>query len=448
MSTLSRYVAMAAHPEQLGVCVSCDTDDQSMSATVDARLDQVLASTAWHRIFRSPNKTKVEACNANMSEIDWDWQIVVLVSDDMIPQLKGWDDVIRNYMLARYPTTSGILWFNDGFQGEKLNTLSIYGRAMYAELGYIYHPEYKSLFCDTELTDRCRGDLVNRTTYIPYCIIRHEHPLTGYAQNVDALYHHNQTFWNDDMYTYIRRKTYAYDMAFLIATIPGREGSLQKLLQSIHEKIARIAPTLRYIVNLGFDNKEMPIGDKRERMIQVSTAKYSAFIDDDDEITDAYIEDMAAMIAQNCNVMRLRGVLHDYTFTHSIEAKLSETMAVGNEFRRPPNHLNPMMTDVAKLVRYKTNLSRGEDLDWTIRMAKAGFLVREYTSDPSRMHYIYNMRETVSDAALVFQRATSYDQMLSMVWTAQGPRVPDAAPPPQAFSVPVLRLTSRGFVSR
>jgi hypothetical protein len=447
VTTLSRYVALSAHPEQLGVCVSCDTDDTSMSTTVEDRLHQVLGSTAWHRIFRSSNKTKIEACNANMSEIDWDWQIVVLVSDDMIPQLKGWDDVIRNHMIARYPDTNGILWFNDGFQGEKLNTLSIYGRAMYNELGHIYSPEYKSLFCDTELTDRCRGDLAHRTTYIPYCIIRHEHPGTGYVQNMDALYQHNQRFWNDDMYTYIRRKTYPYDMTFLIATIPGREGSLQRLIQSIREKMGRIAPGLRYEIRLGFDNKEMTIGDKRERLIKASTGKYSAFIDDDDEITDEYIEDMSAMISQNCHVMRLRGKLHQYTFTHTVDAKLSERMAIGDEFRRPPNHLNPMLTDVAKLVRFK-DASRGEDLDWTIRMAKSGFLVQEYKSDPSRLHYIYNMRESVSETALVFQRATSYDEMLSMVWTSQGPRVPDAVPPPQAFSVPILRLTSRGFVSR
>ncbi len=443
VTTLSRYVALAAHPEQLGVCVSCDTDDTSMSATVEARLQQVLASTAWHRIFRSPNKTKIEACNANMSEIDWDWQIVVLVSDDMIPQLKGWDDVIRNHMLARYPDTNGILWFNDGFQGDKLNTLSIYGRAMYNELGYIYHPDYKSLFCDTELTDRCKGDLANRTTYIPYCIIRHEHPGTGYAQNMDALYQHNQRFWSTDMYTYIRRKTYPFDISFLVPTIPGRDASLQRLLQSIHEKMGRIAPGLRYEIRLGFDNKEASVGRKRDNLLQASKGKYSAFVDDDDEITDAYIEDLAETIKGNYHVMRLRGTVQQYTFTHSIAVKLNEPMARGNDFFRPPNHLNPMLTDVAKLVRFK-DASRGEDLDWTMRMANAGFLTSEYTSDPSRIHYIYNMRETIKPENVAFQRQTTYEAMLSAVWRSGDP-APVAQP---TVSVPILRLSSRGFVSR
>lgn len=414
-----------------------------MSATVEARLQQVLASTAWHRIFRSPNKTKIEACNANMSEIDWDWQIVVLVSDDMIPQLKGWDDVIRNHMLARYPGTNGILWFNDGFQGDKLNTLSIYGRAMYNELGYIYHPDYKSLFCDTELTDRCKGDLADRTTYIPYCIIRHEHPGTGYAQNMDALYQHNQRFWSTDMYTYIRRKTYPFDISFLIPTIPGRDASLQRMMQSIHERMGRIAPNLRYEIRLGFDNKEASVGRKRDNLLQASKGKYSAFVDDDDEITDAYIEDLAETIRGNFHVMRLRGTVQQYTFTHSIAVKLNEPMARGNDFFRPPNHLNPMLTDVAKLVRFK-DASRGEDLDWTMRMANVGFLTSEYTSDLSRIHYIYNMRETIKPENVAFQRQTTYEAMLSAIWRSGDP-APVAQP---TVSVPILRLSSRGFVSR
>ncbi len=441
VTTLSRYVALAAHPEQLGVCVSCDTDDTSMSATVEARLHQVLGPTAWHQIVRSPNKSKIEACNANMSEIDWDWQIVVLVSDDMIPQMKGWDDVIRTHMLARYPDTNGILWFNDGFQGEKLNTLSIYGRAMYNELGYIYHPDYKSLFCDTELTDRCRGDLADRTMYIPYCIIRHEHPGTGYSQNMDTLYQHNQRFWSTDMHTYIRRKTYPFDISFLVPTIPGRDASLQRLLQSIHERMGRIAPSLRYEIRLGFDNREASVGRKRDNLLQASKGKYSAFVDDDDEITDAYIEDLAETIKGNYHVMRLRGTVQQYTFTHSLAVKLTEPMARGNEFVRPPNHLNPMLTDVAKLIRFK-DASRGEDLDWTMRMATSGFLRSEYTSDPSRIHYIYHMREPIKPENVEFQRRTTYDAMLSAVWRSGDP------PAQPTVSVPILRLSSRGFVSR
>jgi hypothetical protein len=378
-----------------------------------------------------------------MNEIDWNWDIVVLVSDDMIPQLKGWDDVIRTHMTVRFPDTNGILWFNDGHQGDNLNTLCVFGRTMYESFGYIYHPDYKSLFCDTELTDLCKGELASKCMYFPYCIIRHEHPGTGYAQNMDALYDRNQKYWNEDMYTYIRRKKYEYNISFLIPTIAGREKSLVRLTDSIHEKMARLAPHLRYTINLSFDNREISVGIKRQKLIQESKAKYSAFIDDDDEITDAYIEDMYKMIQESYPVMRLRGRIDPYTFTHSLENTLKGAMARGEVFLRPPNHLNPMMTDVAKLVHYRDAL-RGEDLDWTIRMARTGFLTSEYRSDDSRIHYIYNMGDRkVDPGSITFQENTSYETMLSVVWTPTGAQVPTPQPPPSK-----LRLTSRGFVSK
>lgn len=445
---LRRYVSLAAHPEQMGIAVSCDEDDASMRAPTD--LEKVLAKCEWSRIFYAPNTCKIQACNANMGEIDYPWDIVVLVSDDMIPQIRGYDDVLRNHMRATFPDTDGILWFNDGHQAEKLNTLTILGRRMYERLGHLYEPEYKSLFCDTEFTDRCKGDLASKCFYSPFVLIRHEHPGTGYAQNMDPLYAKNQTYWNQDMYTYIRRKQYPFHWSALIATIPGREDSLRRLTESIHEKVKRIAPEMTYEIRLAFDNREQSIGLKRETLLQAAKGKYMSFLDDDDEITDAYIEDLWATVQGQFHVMRLRGEIAPYTFTHSVENKLTDQMARGDEFLRPPNHLNPMMTDVAKMFHFKDAV-RGEDLDWTIRLARIGFLSSEYRSDLGRIHYIYNMgSRKVDPGSLDFQKKTSYETMLSMVWTPTGPQVPAASLPPNSTGqprIPVLRLTSKGFVS-
>lgn len=440
MSTLSAYMKFANHPEHIGVAISCDEDDPSMSRNlVHEEIHRILRPTAWHRIFTSANKNKIEACNANIHEVTWEWDIVVLVSDDMIPQVQGYDDVIRAHMT---PDRNRILWFNDGHQGEKLNTLCIFGRAMYDHFGCLYNPEYKSLFCDTELTDLCKGELKSRCSYSSYCIIRHEHPGTGFAQNMDSLYQQNQKYWNEDMYTYIRRKTYAYDVSFLIPTIQGREKSLENLQTSIREKMSRLAPQLRYVINLAYDNRQISVGVKRQNLLQAAEGKYFAFVDDDDEITDAYVEDMAQAIQGSYPVMRLRGQIGPYTFTHSLENTVNGNMARGSVFLRPPNHLNPMMSDVGKLVHFK-DATRGEDLDWTLRMSRAGFLTHEYTPDDARIHYIYNMGDRKVDPnSLVFQQQTSYDTMLSMLLSPSGVGTPQ---PPHEQR---LRLTPRGFVSR
>jgi hypothetical protein len=445
ISTLSTYLRLATQKDKIGIAISCDDDDISMKRNlVQEELHRILAPAAWHRLFFGHSKSKIQACNADMELVDYPWDIVVLVSDDMIPQVSGWDDAIRNHMIARFPDTNGILWFNDGYQGEKLNTLCVYGRKMYQEFGHIYHPDYKSLFCDTELTDRCNTDLKDRCLYVPYCIIRHEHPGTGFAQNNDELYQHNQKFWIPDMMTYIRRKTYVYDWSVLIPTIPGRESKLQALLADIRERVSRIAPTLRLEICVDFDNRESSIGAKRQRLLHRAAGKYLSFIDDDDNITDAYVEDVVSMIGGNFHTMRLLGEMDGRRFMHSTSVKITDRMATSGDnpfFQRPPNHLNPMLSDIAKLIPFK-NATYGEDLDWTLSLYRSGFLQTEYRSE-DRVHYVYNLREPLNKYAIALQQTMEYEKMLSMIYTPAG-----RVQLPQPTSSPTLRLTARGFVSK
>ncbi len=409
---------------------------------------RVMKPCAYKQIFYSENKSKIQACNADMDRITYPWDIVILVSDDMIPRVKGYDDVIRNYMMSKFPDTDGILWFNDGYQEDRLNTLCVFGRKMYESFGYIYHPSYKSLFCDTELTDLCKTTLKNKTLYVPYCIIRHEHPGTGYAQNMDELYASNQRYWNDDMYTYISRKTYEYDWSVLIPTMPGREEGLRRLMDILYEKTKRLAPGLRMEICMDFDNRELSIGMKRQRLLDRAKGKYLSFIDDDDDITDAYIEDLWACIQGNYHTMRLRGQMRQYQFVHSVDVKLTDMMATKSDppyFQRPPNHLNPMLSDVAKLIKFK-NAVHGEDLDWTINLFKHKFLSHEYQSDASRIHYIYNLgTRTVHSEAINLQQNMSYEKMLELVFTPSGGTVPSAQPNQETTGI---RWTPRGFVSK
>jgi hypothetical protein len=411
---------------------------------VQEEIHTILRSTAWHRVFFGSNTSKIEACNANMSDIDWEWDIVVLVSDDMIPQIKGYDDVIRSHMMANFPKRDGILWFNDGHQGNNLNTLCIFGREFYNSQGYIYHPAYKSLFCDTELTDQCKGPLASKCVYVPYCIIRHEHPGTGFTDRNDALYQHNQKFWDEDMNTYINRKTYPFDWSVLIPTMPGRESGLQSLVSSIQEKCARLCPDLRVEFCLAFDNRESPIGAKRQELLEKAKGEYLSFIDDDDSITDAYVEDVAELVKSGYHTMRLRGNMSGYTFIHSTAITLAHPMVTLSDppiFQRPPNHLNPMMSDIAKLIPFQ-NAVHGEDIDWTVRLFKRGFLQTEYRSEDSRIHYNYNLgTRTIPARAIDVQRNTSFEDMVKLLLT------PADAPPAQPGPTR-LRLGPRGFVSK
>lgn len=444
---LNQYISLANRPDLIGVCVSCDQDDTTMTETsVQQSIKNITHRVAWCEIYYGSNTNKIEAVNADIQSISWPWEMVVIVSDDMVPQVKGYDDVLRSHMISKFPDTDGILWVNDGTQGDKLNTISIMGRKMYDSFGYLYHPSYKSLFCDTEFTDLCKGPLASKCTYIPYMLIRHEHPGTGFPHRNDALYMRNQIYWYPDMLTYISRKNYEYDWTIMIPTIVGRESTLYFLLETIQDRIKRICPSLKIEIRLSFDNREKKIGAKRQDLMMSAKGKYMSFIDDDDLVTDAYFEDALATIEGNYQVCRLRGQMNQYTFTHGIENKLDKPMCEGDVFLRPPNHLNILLTDIGNLFPFK-NAIRGEDLDWTIRLARSNFLQKQYTSDPSRIHYIYNLGgRTISNDIAETQRRTSYEEMLKMVWLDGNPTLPQSNDIGNRSNG--LRLSGRGFVSK
>jgi hypothetical protein len=231
----------------------------------------------------------------------------------------------------------------------------------------------------------------------------------------------------------------------MIPTIVGRESGLYSLIETIQERRKRICPSLKIEVRLSFDNREKKIGVKRQELLMSVKGKYMSFVDDDDLVTDAYFEDALATIQGNFHVCRLRGQMNQYTFTHSLENTLDKPMCEGDVFLRPPNHLNIMLSDVGKLFSFG-NAVRGEDLDWTIRLAKSSLLKTEYTSDHSRIHYIYNLgTRTIPPETAEMQRNTNYQTMLKMVWLDGGATLPTNESGNRSGG---LRLSSRGFVSK
>jgi hypothetical protein len=118
-----------------------------------------------------------------MNRIDYPWEIVVLVSDDMIPRSRDMmiSFAILCFLVFRTRTVSSGST-TDTRQTASTRCVST-GGAFYDRQGYIYHPSYKSLFCDTELTDLCRTDYKDICA-LTVCVlhIRHEHPGTGFAR--------------------------------------------------------------------------------------------------------------------------------------------------------------------------------------------------------------------------------------------------------------------------
>jgi len=180
--------------------ISLDADDVTMN-TVEMK--QYLDDQAGLVYYYGDNKSKVQAINADINKVS-EFDILVLMSDDMVPVVEGYDDIIAEHMTRYFNDLSGVLHYDDGRTGKELNTLSIMGYNLYKKWGYIYHPDYTSLWCDNEFQEA--SEKVGKAIYINQVVIRHV--WEKYLH--DPLHHRNDKFYDVDHAVFLARKAQGF----------------------------------------------------------------------------------------------------------------------------------------------------------------------------------------------------------------------------------------------
>lgn len=165
---LDKYYEFLDDVDNTRFIITCDLDDSNMN---NPKVKKKFTMYENLEVFYGESKSKIEAINSNIDDDDFD--IILLASDDMIPQMKGFDSKIKSDMKEKYSDTDGVLWYYDGYRKD-LNTLCILGKRYYKRFGYIYNPEYKSFYADNEFT--IVANILKKQTFIDLCIIKHYHP--------------------------------------------------------------------------------------------------------------------------------------------------------------------------------------------------------------------------------------------------------------------------------
>lgn len=142
--------AKATHDKWMSMAIT--QIDWQLSIDIDD--PQQNEYTSWSKTtLISGNKSAVDAINRGAQTIIG--EIVMVVSDDT-DCFHGWDEAILKIVEGK---KDWILKTQDGIQ-KWIITNPIMDRAYYNRFGYIYHPGYQHMFCDTELT--CVADLTGR----------------------------------------------------------------------------------------------------------------------------------------------------------------------------------------------------------------------------------------------------------------------------------------------
>lgn len=207
MKVFNMYRNMLSGKRDVSFLLSFDEDDATMNNTGIRNWLKSLGPKA--HIHFGHSKTKIEACNADLDKAP-EFDIILLASDDMIPVQEGYDDIICSDMEKHFPDTDGVLWYNDGLVGKKLNTLSIMGKKYFDRFGYMYHPEYESVYCDNEFME-C-SLMLGKCEYIDNVIVKHE--WVGMAEPHDPTHqkNHNVGFYQRDGQVLLTRRARNFDL--------------------------------------------------------------------------------------------------------------------------------------------------------------------------------------------------------------------------------------------
>jgi len=164
------------------ISLTLDTDDLVMNNedVVKRIYEYENVEIAWGK-----STSKVNAINRTMPDIEWD--ILVNLSDDQFFNIYGWDNIVRVEMETHFPDLDGYLHFKEKDSREALCVQTICGREYYKRFNYIYHPAYKSLFCDNH--QMIIAQMLKKYVYIPYELIVHKNPAyLEYGMERDELF--------------------------------------------------------------------------------------------------------------------------------------------------------------------------------------------------------------------------------------------------------------------
>jgi hypothetical protein len=191
--------------KDFGILVSLDLDDKSMKTP---GMKSFIDSHKEIKAVWGTSNGKVDAINRDIWLMDrYKWKILLVHSDDMWFTKKHFDDDI----IEAFDKFYGLVHFPDQRAGEKLITYPMMHREYYDRFGYVYNPEYSSVYCDNEQHDV--AVMLSKYKFVDKKILEHRHPIWGFGKN-DALYLRNEepTQYATDKATYHKRKAENFEI--------------------------------------------------------------------------------------------------------------------------------------------------------------------------------------------------------------------------------------------
>lgn len=189
--TYARWKGMSSNPSNIEYLMSIDNSDPYIDEYME-----------WYPCaLIGNNSSAIEAINVAAEQAKGN--LLIVVSDDFDCPMH-WDKLLLDALEGK---EDFVVKTDDGAQ-PWIITLPIMDRKYYHRFGYVYNPDYKHMFADTEMTHV--GAMLGKTINLPIKF-EHRHYTTG-AMQKDAINEKNDATWNQGEALYLERLKRNFDL--------------------------------------------------------------------------------------------------------------------------------------------------------------------------------------------------------------------------------------------
>jgi glycosyltransferase involved in cell wall biosynthesis len=180
-------------------------------------------------------------------------------------------------------------------------------------------------------------------------------------------------------------------LSILIPTMTSRRVLFARMQADLDAQIRKSGYENEVEILALEDDGTVSTGSKRNQLMSRASGNFIAFVDDDDEVSSDYIQRIVEVLKRRPQIdcIGIKGLAffrgkHPRQFNYSVRYK--DYWSENGVGYGPPYHLNPIRREIA--VKYPfADVSYSEDIDWAMRLARAGALQEEEFIDSTLYRY-------------------------------------------------------------
>lgn len=184
-------------------------------------------------------------------------------------------------------------------------------------------------------------------------------------------------------------------LAILICTLPERFDKLKRLKNILEPQVQRYKE--RVFISISDVGRQMPTGTKRNSLIEQTQSDYFCFIDDDDQVSGYYVDEIIKALATSPDVVTFQGWM-----TTNGTRKTNWTIKLGEKYEernghyyRWPNHLSVFKRSLVNRFKFP-DVWLQEDFIWSKKIHDSGVLKSEVHIPLQLYHYEFEYQDKVN----------------------------------------------------